>query len=300
MSTRMSISTPGWYTTRVVDPLGSVMFAPSVAPNAPLNPPSFTPQTKRYFGKLGNRASAERMTTLPDSWTELVMAVPVLPSPAPAQITSITLPITADLSVAEATLQQNVPLRIVLVDTVGRRSQVRKITGISGATVNWATAQPVGNVGNIATVRVEQFEAKYSWLLTVRRDFAGTASVDCVIFFMRAFTSDDERIFPAAITVGSNSMRLTYQDSNPNNGTFRPRYRAGGYVLDARFNWWYRIESVEDEDVNGDGVWQSGEDTLFNNGKLDLRLTLVHPAVTTSDQAMLPPNIVQVYSLGSR
>jgi hypothetical protein len=146
--------------------------------------------------------------------------------------------------------------------------------------------------GGIGNVRIEVQERRYSWLLTVRKDIGGAASVYVVVFFKRKFDVNvDEMLYQATFQSGINYVDVTYTAAN------KPFMHKGNYIFDANNGFWYRISNVvENGTGNGARIYL---DVPANAGNTNIpdpnNLPNVMPA-----RAMFPRNIVDVYPIGTK
>src|SRR5262249_38250938 len=103
----------------------------------------------------------------------------------------------------------------------------------------------------IGNVRVEVQDRRYTWLLTVRKDSGGVASVDVVVYFNRRFDSllIDEALYTATFFNGDSQIKVNYQAGiNPaTNETYKPFMKKGNFMFDANNCFWYRITNVKDD-----------------------------------------------------
>ena len=153
-----------------------------------------------------------------------------------------------------------------------------------------------GTVANavLGKVRIEVQDRRYTWMLTVRQNSPGVASVDVVVFFRRPLGADDistnEILYQAVFTQGSTQVFVTYPTGvNASGAPLKPYMKRGGFVFEANNGYWYRINNVSD-DNNGNAV-----------------LTLESPANASTGsppffppRAMFPRGVVDVYPLGAK
>lgn len=174
--------------------------------------------------------------------------------------------------------------------------------------------------GAIGEVFIETRERRYSWMLTVRRAGIGTASVDVVVFFRRAFDLDEERIYSSIIGDGSNALiSRVGPDGQPgaagidedNNGTVddlteldwpgtddrtiqvtwpataqKPFYKRGSYLFDVGNARWYQIMDYDDASA-----------TLPAN---TVNLQVDQQIKYNGNRAMLMRSVIEVFPLGSK
>lgn len=191
----------------------------------------------------------ETLVTLPDSWITGIEVDDATIEPALDTVTFSASLDSADLQTVADTLDANLPVRVVVISENGRKSETRIVA--SSADVNLAakqitlpTALPAtGEYDNASVVIVETQERRYTWLLTVRENaLSGVSAVDVVVFFRRAFGTQDEQIFenigPAA---GERQHRIDLVAGA------RPEFlKRGGFLLDVDNARWYRIVELEE------------------------------------------------------
>lgn len=163
----------------------------------------------------------------------------------------------------------NIGDRIVFFSSDGRASETRLITNVAAGTrtVTWDATQPANITGQLVT-RIETLETYYNWLLSVRN-----SNVDVVVFFNRAFGPDDEVPYTATFTDGSPNASIDLAGRDPD-------LKAGGFVLDSTNLVWYRIARI-DRTVG-----------------TEVFITLDRGAKANATQAMILPQVVDVYPIG--
>jgi type II secretory pathway pseudopilin PulG len=255
----------------VVDPIGATdprlaTVAGVFGNDAGAPPPSY--QINRYNGllPLGSLSAdvAAAFGNLPDNWQTATKGTVVASTP-----TSITVPSAIDLATSNSALNATNPVRVrvVLFSQNGRQSLTRELTASSintGArTISWTTPIPVvspffvdtDSDGTLDTLvvsrfRLETYEPRYSWLLTVRKSpnatngGQGTANVDVVVFHKRALSPQSEQVFTVAGWSGDYQCTLNLTGAPP--GT-KPFLKKGGYLFDAQHAHWYRITQLKNE-----------------------------------------------------
>ncbi len=208
----------------VVDPLGQVLVEPGyrlVAAtgmdyfgNTALNSPWQGIAGTNWGGILAfsgfsstpTDAAAGDVATLPDSWINQVESTDIT---AHTDHSCTLGNMEGTLSIPTST-DAYPPSRIVLFDITGKISHVRPIYHVTGTqpnlTFDWAPPFGVATSGPLplnfvpVRARVETHERRYTWLLSVRRGFSGTAYMDVVVFFRRPFSGKDEQVYPATFT----------------------------------------------------------------------------------------------------
>ncbi|MFV0443128.1 MAG: hypothetical protein ACK5Q5_06125 [Planctomycetaceae bacterium] len=155
-----------------------------------------------------------------------------------------------------------------------------------------------GNLNNIGRVQVQNFERRYSYLMTMHRDELGSTRAQLVVFFRREF-GESETSYPVDPNIGNNrtfidkrTRKLTVdvgggstRSPRPGDyvfGTWRAKPTGPGFnVIRGR---WYRIVSVATESstkyrLTLDRAWEG----LTDEGN-DPRL-------------MLPSGVISVFDL---
>ena len=221
------------------------------------------------------------------------------------------------------------PLRITLFSADGRTSVSRDITRVDSGNnlVKWTEdlngngqldldSGEDTNLNNgldthplpanfvVTSLRLEEPEVRYSWLLTVRRVISGLAEVDVVVYFRRSLPADpddaksDERLYPVVTTatIGGKQQLVGFLQGSPvievEYGAVRPAIKKGGFLFDAGNARWYRITNI-----------------LADNGSR-VSLQIDPPAILSSPRdnngnvvgnlVMFPKGVVEVFSLGTR
>jgi len=181
-------------------------------------------------------------------------------------------------------------VRAIVFDGEGTQSQARDVTAAddSALTLTWTDELPT-RISTLGKVRIDVQEAKYTWMLTVRRQPLGTVDVDVVIFDKRSFDPDDEIVYSRTPSkpVFSQTPTATADKAYvqfPSNK--RPRLKKGGWVLDVTQARWYRIQGIRETDVG--------------SGKIEAELQLNQPVSGTGNAAIFIPSVVDVYPIGSK
>jgi len=148
------------------------------------------------------------------------------------------------------------PSRIVFYDVTGKISYVRPILSVSGSvpsqTIDWTMPSSVPPGGTLPTgalpatftpvrARVEYSERRFSWLLSVRRGFSGTSSMDVVVFFRRRYSNKDEQVYPATFQTGA----IDTTNSNAAAGTW------AFYAADPGYDGKPGQAGIDDDGLNG-------------------------------------------------
>lgn len=279
----------------LVDPLGRALSAS--------NPNSLGLLTR--FSGFGTAvptiAQFETLCMLPDVWQ------PLFESRVAAQNNAaFTISIPSGIDLTNLTTSQvrntanpnNPRYRMVLLDATGKSAVIKDLFQITdnAGTANddliWqdTTSPPTLSVPTgftAAQVKVEVQERRYTWMLTVRKNSAGTAAVDVVAFFERSFRPQDEFVYGVTYSINSAGQATGNGfDGQPGNagvddnadGTTdevaergwpgsddrrtisvtwtagtdpNPFIKQGGFVLDAAAGNWYRITQYVENTTAG-------------------------------------------------
>jgi prepilin-type N-terminal cleavage/methylation domain-containing protein len=239
----------------VIDPIGALVSgSPTLGTNVPAGLPAGRQPIKRFGGapnggNLGSITAAALLATLPDSWIEQGRGpVTMTPPPTPsATFTGIDLSGVGFTSPVPPALDAVIS-RIVFLDAAGKNSQTRIVSGITtttaggvtSSTINWLPNDPLPSGYVPIQARVETNDRRYTWMLTVRRDSTGQASVDVTVFFRRPLVTDDEQVYS---TSGADGVvvpfTVTYGGGLP-----KPFAKKGGFLFDISFGRWYRIINI--------------------------------------------------------
>jgi hypothetical protein len=211
----------------------------------------------RHHANL-TRSQANQLFWLPDSWSTYVEEIPINVSVG-ATTTIITFPGTVDLtglstgiavpgatfvwpnSSYTATADSQLYPRATVFSATTRNSATRNVIAWTQTQITLSGTLPAeftASSGAIRTVRIETYVPRYSYLLTIRRDSTGAATISCPIFFNRSFSTLDERVFDASIyknSSGLGQVDVTWT-STPD-----PLSTEGNYVFDAINGYWYKI-----------------------------------------------------------
>lgn len=240
----------------------------------------------RINGGMSALAAAAANTMLPDSWEQVLEATPLVTTDAdPTGPTNgiVTFPPTTDLSGIGGAR------RIVLTSTDGTMTFVRDIlpdTGTAATSgidpgareVRWSSQLPAparfplapGGAPelDVGLARIENFDRRYSWFLTVRKETSGRADIKVVVCFKRSVTAAEEHAYVAnfgnadididedgnADNIASNQVQIAWnwaaggswptgvehvRENEPH-----PLTKPGNFLLDARELIWYRIQGV--------------------------------------------------------
>lgn len=283
---------------------------------------------RRYpFNRGSTKSLAEDFGGMPDSAN---IRIEKIVTGAIGNATEMTLPadVLGSLTIELANNGSPVsPLRITLFSADGRTSISRNITQIvpGNNLVKWTEdlngngqlddgedtnlnrgldqhALPPNFV--VTSIRLEEPEMRYSWLLTVRKVISGLAEVDVVVFFKRTVPAspddvkNDEQLFPVVTmaTIAGKQQFVGFLQGSPvievAYGAVRPAIKKGGFLFDAGNARWYRITNI-----------------LADNGSR-VSLQIDPPAIISSPRdingnvfgnlVMFPKGVVEVFSLGTR
>ncbi|MCC7422902.1 MAG: hypothetical protein IT428_21715 [Planctomycetaceae bacterium] len=235
-----------------------------------------TPLPRYDGGRAGSVDTAMSYVTQPDSWVSESETIDFVPASTnqtggpPARTTSITLRAAdindrkIDLTAVQSQLQAGISYRVILFDAEGRLSEVRNLTYVDATDpidpanreIKW-TNTPLPNetrFSNISSVRIEKFEPRYSWIMTIRRPnlippiLSGTtitADVSVAVLFRRSVSEQDEIAYQATIdNATALNSRPDYSITKFNGGDPNPFIKKGGFLLDLDNARWYRIASV--------------------------------------------------------
>ncbi len=300
----------------IVDPVGETHTSFSAAVRVVFgNDAGAAPATfpiNRYNGFAANGAlsvaDAQKYGYLADSW-QLAAKGNVASTPDGL---SITVPPGIDLATSNAALTATNPVRVrvVLISQNGRQSITRDSV-LNGLTINvgtntisWTDAIPVVAPFAIDTdadgipdtltfsrFRLETYDPRYSWLLTVRKTPSvaspgqGTANVDVVVFHKRSFSAAAEQVFTVQSWSGT---ECTLNLSGAPAGT-KPFLKKGGFLFDAQHAHWYRIAKIVEHPTNPVISLDRSVIAPVNNAGVT-----IPPA-----RVMALPGIVEVYPIGS-
>ena len=287
---------PTW-SAYVVDPLGWYeMNAQGLA------------AARDHFGQLDRihcqltPTQASQLFSSQDTWTPVLDAT--VPNTVAANVVTFDPILNLDLTQSR---QQG---RLVFLSEDGRRSAAVPIdTTASGLTkdqVAWTGTLPTDldaiAPGEIFEVRIETYERRYSWMMTVRQGPQGQAKIDVVIFFNRSSNSLDEEAIghlPSSnvnsategVEFQGNQALLSWHASGPAaRAGGDPKLKEGHSIFDAVNGHWYRIQKVESYNKTTDP----------RTAVLTLNTTVTVPTSTAVDydgQAILLPNIVTTFPI---
>ncbi len=216
--------------------------------------------------------AARAAFALADSWNVVLESTPVVTSIPSANRVQIAFPDTIDLTqqgrldririVLTSTLSPQVISLLVQASPTDPLPAYPTVAGFSVIEVNGDL--PAGVVFEQARIEV-QSPSRYSWLMSVHSGPRGEFDAQCAVVFNRSFETIDEQGYRAefcrtedldgdgAIDAGEDAMLPNGRlDTNiakvrwlydPNADA--PRIKEGGYIFDASFGYWYKIQKIE-------------------------------------------------------
>ncbi len=215
---------------------------------------------------------------LPPNGRDPALAAVALPDTLQTQLTAVPSSNTAtqvafdtanvvnpdDLTYLEGLFNSGIPLRLTFINVTGKQSQTRTISNallpavlpppaidVGGGTIGWATNEPLppSFLNNLSEVRVETFDPRYTWMLTVRKKGISGGSVteiDCVVFFNRATEDpEEELVHNAAFDPQQLGFGTVFFTTYPSGQT--APLRKGGWVFDPTHAEWYRVQDIISE-----------------------------------------------------
>ncbi|MCA9052360.1 MAG: hypothetical protein KDA75_00920 [Planctomycetaceae bacterium] len=252
----------------------------------------------------------------PDSWITVFDDVP-------ANVRNITTPtvateidFTPDVDLTQAIAAGS---RVLITSQNGRRSFTTGVdlTSTPRPTNNYTLRlnrtlptnlfNPVASFNDVGTIRVQNFERRYTFLLTMHRDELGQTTGQCVVFFRREF-GEAETVYSIrtvgppnnpAIGIDTRNRKLTIQTAGTGSGRAPSpgEYlfgtwlsKPGNPVVNGR---WYRIVGVEELPASAWETATSGPEyrvTLDRNWE-----GFTNPQNTP--RAMLPGGVISVFDL---
>lgn len=277
----------------VVDPLGRHLAGDDTAKTFGSNNATLlgfgSDGLSRTDGTVGSFPAAQGLFAQPDTWTAVIEEVP-----SGVTATSVTFPASVDIGGISATNH-----RVVVKSLDGRRAASRSISNRSGQTINLSGGNLPGwldSPGEVGSVRVESFNTRYSYFITVRRPGAfDKPTITAVMVFNRSFALDDEEVYDANFGNSGYTDDTTVQDGGLGTDQIKvawdgenkaPLMREGNYVFDARNALWYQITNIQRDDANENAV---------------ITVDRSIEVLTTSSQglgrAIFMPGIVKVFEL---
>lgn len=323
------------YSAYVVDPLGwnRVVFpADQTVFGRIVNTDSVSALSMDRINCQISSGAADGIFTLPDSWSVVLESTPVVTSIPTANRVQIAFPETVDLTqqgalnririVLTSTLSPRVVTLLVQASSADPIPTYPVVAGYSVIEVNGSL--PVGFTFDQARIEV-QSPSRYSWLMSVHSGPRGEFDAQCAVVFNRSFETLDEQGYRAefcrtedlngdgVIDPGEDTMlpngrldtniaKVRWPD-NPNEDP--PRIKEGGYIFDASFGYWYKIQKIEvdaeEVDINDSTVGTGYRRTIMTLGD-QVRVssgTIFNDYLadgTNDCQAVLLPGVIHVFT----
>lgn len=231
--------------------------------------------------------------TSPDSWITIHEDLPANVTNNASSRTELTFsgPVNFNGSVIpSAGLPPNsvtLPSRVLVLASNNRQSvatTVRSVMGAAGQTLELAAQLPTSlfdpsaspPVDNVGLVRVQNFERRYTYLLTLHRDPMGKTTGQIVVFFRRNF-DDTELLYDVkanSIVKQTHQLTVTGVPRRPNPGEFvfgtwiTTNPRTNEVYHHGR---WHRLVAVEETGnpneyrLTLDRPWQAPDQGAFAN-----------------------------------
>lgn len=276
---------PTW-SAYVVDPLGWYEMED-------ISPPSY----RDNFGQLDRihcqltRVQANQNFSSQDTWSPVLDATLPVAINSGASIPNVEFEPQVDLSQSRMPSLLNQPSnRLVFLTEDGRQSQTLDVDtsvagrGLPNNQIGWVGTLNL-NPADISAVRVDAYESRYSWMMSVRMGPRGLARIDCVVFFNRSFNPLDEEAVVAEFQ--GTGAQLRWPQSRA--GGDLP-LKAGGFVFDAANGHWYRIQKV----VSYDDTVDPRVAVLALDGGVTTSTTA---AIDYDGAAIVLPNIINVFHM---
>ncbi|MDC0176250.1 hypothetical protein OAJ60_04890 [Planctomycetaceae bacterium] len=275
-----------------------------------------------------------------DDWLELFRTTPTFTQLAPNQF-QLTIDPSVDLRSLKQQWIGGIPIRISLIDPEGRHSQVRTIPVTAAITPNASggggTIGPLvfdtAAVNRITEIIVEAQNARFSWMMTVRKPpfshgglpanhpgAAAPASVDLVVFFQRPFGRANETFYQVESTVGADGQPGVAQYDDNGNGAIddgneffwadsddrfslkvtwnsslidKPPIASGRFVFDLKNGQWYRVRNIIRE-------YEDPPNSDIFHIEFTVDRPLPDPLILTAGGMMFPKGIIAVFPLGTK
>ena len=235
--------------------------------------------------------------TSPDSWITVFEDLPTTTANAGGR-SELTFPGTPDFA-ASISLANS---RVLVVSIDNRQSFVATLDGANpvpapnrlrlSTTLPTSlfdpTASPV--VNNVGLVRVQNFERRYTYLLTLHRDPLGNTTGQIVVFFRRSFDESEllYDIVPNSIVKQTHQLTVTGVPRQPNPGDFV-------------FGTWITT-NPRTQQVYHHGRWHRLVAVAATGNPNEYRLTLERPWQAPDQGAfanrmMFPRGVISVFDL---
>jgi type II secretory pathway pseudopilin PulG len=321
----------GWH--RVLAPLSQGQFG-----NITSGDTTSALNMDRIHGQLAAGAAGQ-IFQLQDSWNVVTETTPVVTSVPSANRIQIDFPQSIDVTqqgqldririVLTSTLSPRVVSLPVLATSATPVPSYPAVAGyssieISGAIPSGFTAATFAATFDQARIEV-QAPGRYSWLMAVHSGPRGEFNAQCAIVFNRTFETVDEQGYRAEFCMsedldGDGAIDAGEDDMLPNGrldtniakvrwiddpDTDPPKIKEGGYIFDASFGYWYKIQKIEvDAEVVDDTDSTTG--TGFRRTIMTLSDQVQVNSGTVFDdylvngtndcQAVLMPGVVHVFT----
>jgi hypothetical protein len=268
------------------------------------------PYSTAAAGVFPTRDAALAAVTLPDTFETLFAAQPVSLASTATQ-TVIQFDPALDMTYVEHLMAPAQRLllpgsRVVMFSLDGKESQFRVDPGDASVIQVNSTTQTITvtprlpgtpNFALLSEVRIETPEARYSWMITVRKKGIAGGSItelDCVVFFNRASNDPEEELLhactipapagsdpniPAVDAAYSGTMLFNTYPSDP---ARKPVLKRGSWVFDPQHAEWYRVQNLLNEAAGGATV------------RLDRQPT------ETITQLTVPRGVIHVFPMKTR
>ncbi len=273
--------------TFIVDPYGWSAFKDSPAANR--FGPNGVPRIHGFEWFPGTPPTPEQLDELyssRDSWVTLVEA------PADSVTgTTVTFPNDVDLQNVGASS------RIVVYNSSRTASVSRKVGTASGRVVTIDSTEPnfpASITSDPGEARIETFERRYTWLLSVTQDDRGAQRIQCVVFFRRAFDEASETPYDIVDVNPNDPRRVTIDISGGSPDVSPGDIVFGAYGSDSvppppaanrTMGVWYRVLSVNQSngEILLDRTWEGPLESDGDNTTRDANLIFPTGAVEVFD-----------------
>ncbi|MEZ5940843.1 MAG: hypothetical protein R3C18_05600 [Planctomycetaceae bacterium] len=308
----------------VVDPLGAAVFGSAGDGTAPAGEfGCFADST----GTTGNSVTAAGVGTwvggLPRTNASIATHTPVGVNEAyglaahadawseSARVTAIT---NSALTTNEVELQPTENFfvgsrfsRVIVRNADGTRSVTRTGTSVSYIAGSPGVANRLSIIGqpiptsiwnDLGEVSVEEFDARYTWFITVNNSIPNNPTIKMAVVFKRKFLPGEEHVYQSSfgvspggsVVVERDQIYVTWTASEP-----RPHIQEGKYVMRARPDGpgveWYKIVSANITEISTVNPTGSALITV------DREVNAPTRAADAPDRAILLRGIVELFDL---